>query len=59
MHKEKTQIIEAKSCCYNELAACIIALHTIGGCDHNSVFCYLSNKVISDRIHRCKKARDL
>ena len=59
MHKEKTQIIDAKSLCKKEMATCIIPLHVITGCDHNSDFNGASKKVVSEYIQSCNEACDL
>ena len=55
--KRKHQLINAQSPCSAEMAASIIALHVITGCD--SAFYGTSKKVITDRVEKSPDAQNL
>ncbi|KAG7171952.1 hypothetical protein Hamer_G000901 [Homarus americanus] len=57
--KRKTQFITSRSLCDEEMAACIIPLNVLTGCDHNSGFYGTSKKLAVDRILSSKGASDL
>lgn len=57
--KRKREIISARCLCNEEMAASIIQLHVLTGCDHNSGFYGVSKKLVADRVNDSKEARDL
>ena len=57
--KRKRELITARCLCSEEMAASIIPLHVLTGCDHNSGFYGASKKLIADRLQGSKQAHDL
>jgi hypothetical protein len=57
--KRKRQLIDARCLCSEAMAASIIPLHVLTGCDHNSSFYGASKKLIADRLEKSKEAHGL
>ena len=57
--KRKRQLIDARCLCSEAMAASIIPLHVLTGCDHNSGFYGASKKLIADRLEKSKEPHDL
>ncbi|KAG7175325.1 hypothetical protein Hamer_G001384 [Homarus americanus] len=57
--KRKIQFITSQSLCNEEMATCIVPLHVLTVCNHNSGFYGTSKKLVADRVQSSKEARDL
>ena len=57
--KRKHQLITARCLCSEEMAASIIQLHVLTGCDHNSGFYGASKKLITERLQSSEEAHGL
>lgn len=57
--KRQRQLIDARCLCSEAMAASIIPLHVLTGCDHNSSFYGASKKLIADRLDKSKEAQGL
>ena len=57
--KKKHQLISARCLCDEEMAECIIPLHVLTGCDHNSGFYGIGKKSIAHRTQHSEEAQNL
>jgi len=57
--KRKRQLIDARCLCSGAMAASIIPLHILTGCDQYSGFYGATKKLIADRLEKSKEAQDL
>ena len=57
--KRKHQLIDARHLCSEAMAASIIPLHVLTGCDHNSGFYGVGKKLIADRSETSVAAQRL
>ena len=57
--KRKHELISARCLCNEAMAASIIQLHVLTGCDHNSGFYGASKRLIADRLEKSQEAHNL
>ena len=57
--KRKGKLISARCLCDEAMAASIIPLHVLTGCDHNSAFYAAGKKAVTDRLQKSQEAHNL
>ena len=57
--KQKNRIVDAKSLCQDDMIDCIIQLHVLTGCDHNSGFYGIGKKKVAEKLKKNPDARQL